>query len=90
MVVDWEEALLFLDLKICEWRKDTKIWLRGARRGIILEVPIVTLWPQIWKALKSNFKSWHKEVFDNVSIQKEMTFNLDGFWDSKEMEGALS
>ena len=42
------------------------------------------------KAQKQDLKVWNREVFGNVSLNKNVALNQIGFWDAKEKECGIS
>ena len=42
------------------------------------------------KALKQDLKVWNREVFGNVSLNKNVALSQIGFWDAKERDCGLS
>ena len=54
-------------------------WIGYRFNGTYSYIPAAKL-----KALKANLKVWKDDVFDNVSIRKEVALNKVGFWDAEE------
>ena len=55
--------------------------IRGARSFVLIEK---------LKALKSNLKTWNKEVFKKVGVNKALAFEKVSFWDEQEKSRELS
>ena len=71
-------------------KKGFKIVLRKWWKGIHISGSASFILAKKLKALKPILRSWNKEGFGKVEVQKELVLNLMDFWDKEESARPLS